>query len=77
MVVSPICRRRGVGAQLIRVAVDHAQKHGIKSVYITTSVYQTSALTLYEKFGWVRQSNYSYLGSLYVTDLKLDLEKYN
>ncbi|PPQ88129.1 hypothetical protein CVT25_004885 [Psilocybe cyanescens] len=56
MIVSPICRRRGVGAQLIRVSLDHAQKHGIKSVYITTSIYQTSALTLYEKFGWVRQT---------------------
>lgn len=74
MVVSPLCRRRGVGAQLIKVALDHAKKHDLISIYLTTSVHQQSALSLYKKCGWVRQRNFWYLGSLHVTTLKLDLK---
>ncbi|KAF8162688.1 acyl-CoA N-acyltransferase [Crassisporium funariophilum] len=55
MVVSPTQRRRGVAGMLVQTLIDHARNHGIKTVTLTTSSYQPTAVLMYEKFGWVLQ----------------------
>ncbi|KDR82122.1 hypothetical protein GALMADRAFT_240645 [Galerina marginata CBS 339.88] len=73
LVVSPKCRRRGIAGQLIKVSIAHARLHNIKSIYLTTSAYHTSAIDLYRKFGWVLQRQYVLLRSIDVVEMNLDL----
>jgi ribosomal protein S18 acetylase RimI-like enzyme len=56
MVVLPDYRKCGIGKSLIKTALNHAQNHGITSVILYTSMFQPTAIAMYEKYGWVRQN---------------------
>jgi GNAT superfamily N-acetyltransferase len=50
--VAEEARSRGVGAQLMRVAQDHALRTGAARLVLSTAVTNTTAQTLYERKGW-------------------------
>ncbi|KDR82123.1 hypothetical protein GALMADRAFT_240646 [Galerina marginata CBS 339.88] len=52
MVVSSRHRRRGIAHLLLKAAVGHARKNTIKSIYLTTSSFQSPAINMYKKLGW-------------------------
>jgi ribosomal protein S18 acetylase RimI-like enzyme len=49
-------RRRGVAAQLLRVARDHARQTGAARLSLSTAVTNTGAQALYERDGWRRDT---------------------
>jgi len=53
--VSPLYRQCGVGSSLVTTAIAHARERGFSSLFLSTSSYQTSAMRLYEKFGFVEE----------------------
>ncbi|KAF9555473.1 hypothetical protein CPC08DRAFT_712013 [Agrocybe pediades] len=73
MMVSPLCRRRGVGGQLLRIALSYGKEHGIKSFSLDTSSYQNSAIELYQKHGFVMQRKWELRKGIWVANLRLDL----
>jgi GNAT superfamily N-acetyltransferase len=54
--VAEDARRRGVGAQLLRAARDHAMKTGAARLALSTAVTNTQAQALYERDGWRRDT---------------------
>jgi len=59
--VAPTTRRQGVGEALLKAASDHARQLGAVRLSLTTAVDNTSAQTLYESGGWLRdQKFYAY-----------------
>jgi len=73
MMVSPICRRRGVAGHLIRTSLEHGRKHGIQSIFLSTSSFQKSAIELYQKNGFVMKEKCSLKNGICVATLDLDL----
>ncbi|KAF4615113.1 hypothetical protein D9613_003456 [Agrocybe pediades] len=73
MMVSPLCRRRGVGGQLLRAALSYGKEHGLKSFSLATSSYQNSAIELYQKHGFVMQRKWELRNGIWVANLRLDL----
>jgi GNAT superfamily N-acetyltransferase len=54
--VAEDARRRGVGAQLLRAARDHALRTGAARLALSTAVTNTKAQALYERDGWRRDT---------------------
>ncbi|XP_036387691.1 N-acetyltransferase 8-like 2 [Megalops cyprinoides] len=52
MVVSPSCRRAGVGSRLTQTAVEFCQERGFSRVLLETTTSQTAAIPLYRKLGF-------------------------
>ncbi|WP_342431437.1 GNAT family N-acetyltransferase [Neobacillus sp. FSL H8-0543] len=57
-------RGKGVGEKLIKTAIDFAKETGAKGVSLETGQENSSAQRLYEKIGFVRESNYFYYFSI-------------
>lgn len=57
--VSPLQRSRGVGAALVRAALDHARQCGFKRVYLYTS---GTLPDYYTRLGWSTLERVEYLG---------------
>ncbi|KAJ7582327.1 acyl-CoA N-acyltransferase [Mycena floridula] len=45
-------RGRGIASQLIKTIVDHATKHKMTSIFLSTSTMQPGAIAMYKKYGW-------------------------
>jgi len=56
--VAPEARRNGVGALLLAAAVCFAREAGAVRLTLSTEVTNRTAQALYEKEGWVRQSDF-------------------
>jgi GNAT superfamily N-acetyltransferase len=52
--VAEDARGRGIGAQLLRAARDHALRTGAARIVLATAVTNTKAQALYERDGWQR-----------------------
>ncbi|KAK9528651.1 hypothetical protein VZT92_012802 [Zoarces viviparus] len=52
MIISPSCRRMGLGLRLARTAVDFCKERGFSKVLLETSSTQTAAVSLYQKLGF-------------------------
>ncbi|KAF8652797.1 hypothetical protein AX16_004150 [Volvariella volvacea WC 439] len=52
MMVSSSVRRSGIGGMLLTALESHARQNGVKSIHLTTTIFQPAARRLYEKFGW-------------------------
>ncbi|KAF8162689.1 acyl-CoA N-acyltransferase [Crassisporium funariophilum] len=55
MIVSRKYRRRGIAKVLLETLIDRARNQGIKTITLTTTIYQPGAVIMYEKYGWVLQ----------------------
>ncbi|KAF8888256.1 acyl-CoA N-acyltransferase [Infundibulicybe gibba] len=53
MVVSCHHRRRGIGSKLLKTLILYAQKQGLRSVMLSTPSFQTPAIAMYQRLGWV------------------------
>ncbi|TMS19017.1 Adenosine receptor A1 [Larimichthys crocea] len=51
MIISPSCRRMGLGLRLAQTVVDFCKERGISEVTLETSSTQTAAVALYKKLG--------------------------
>jgi GNAT superfamily N-acetyltransferase len=51
-------RRRGIGAQLMRAARDHALRTGAVRLVLSTAVENVTAQALYEKEGWRKDTDF-------------------
>jgi ribosomal protein S18 acetylase RimI-like enzyme len=56
--VAPQARRCGAAAALLRAAVDFAAKQGAGQLMLQTGVRNLSAQRLYEREGWIRDSDF-------------------
>jgi GNAT superfamily N-acetyltransferase len=56
--VAESARRKGVGAQLLMAARDHALQTGAVRLELATAVDNHSAQALYEKLGWRRDTTF-------------------
>lgn len=52
----PIARGRGLGATMLSLCLDHAQKDGFRRCYLETMQSMTKARALYERSGFIEQS---------------------
>ncbi|KAJ7598669.1 acyl-CoA N-acyltransferase, partial [Mycena floridula] len=52
MAVTPIYRRKGITAALMKQVRNHAIEHGISSLVLRTSSFQPDARRVYERDGW-------------------------
>lgn len=52
MIISPSCRRRGLGVRMTQTVVDFCKEQGFSEVVLETSSMQTAAVALYEKLGF-------------------------
>lgn len=53
--VDPACRKRGVGAKLIRAALDWLDGKGCAEIYLFVSEGNESVLEYYERFGFYKR----------------------
>lgn len=56
--VAPAGRRQGVGEALLERARQFAVEDGAKGLMLETAVTNTTAQKLYERLGWVRETDY-------------------
>ena len=54
MAVAPAARGRGIGELLLESAIDYAEAHGAGQVWLLSASALKPAISLYEKFGFVR-----------------------
>ncbi|XP_029989584.1 N-acetyltransferase 8-like 2 [Sphaeramia orbicularis] len=52
MIISPTCRRIGLGLRLTQTVLDHGKERGFSKVVLETSCTQRAAVALYEKAGF-------------------------
>ncbi|KAM7423002.1 hypothetical protein PAMA_010845 [Pampus argenteus] len=52
MIISPLCRRAGLGFRMALTAVDFSKERGFSKVVLETSSTQTAAVALYKKLGF-------------------------
>lgn len=52
MIISSNCRRMGLGARMVKVAIDFCKKRGISELVLETSSTQVAAMNLYRKLGF-------------------------
>ncbi|XP_037641299.1 N-acetyltransferase 8-like 2 [Sebastes umbrosus] len=52
MIVSPLCRRVGLGSRMTQTVVDFCKERGFSKVTLETSSTQASAVALYKKLGF-------------------------
>ncbi|XP_023269800.1 probable N-acetyltransferase camello isoform X1 [Seriola lalandi dorsalis] len=52
MIISPLCRRMGLGFRMAQIVVDFCKERGFSKVVLETSSTQTAAVALYEKLGF-------------------------
>lgn len=52
MIISPSCRRMGLGFRMAQTVIDFCQERGLSKVALETSSTQAAALSLYEKLGF-------------------------
>lgn len=55
MVVLPAYQGRGVGTLLMNTLIAHAREQGLSAISVSTSMYQTVAMRMYERHGFVEQ----------------------
>ena len=69
--VSPVARRRGVAAALMRGVIEHAASEGFGAVFLKTAPNMSGAHRLYEALGFVRteQRDGLWIGGERVLDL--------
>ncbi|XP_010878983.2 N-acetyltransferase family 8 member 3 [Esox lucius] len=53
MIVSPRCRRMGLGSRITQTIVDFCKERGFSKVVLETSSTQVSAVALYKKMGFI------------------------
>ncbi|RKP26902.1 acyl-CoA N-acyltransferase [Syncephalis pseudoplumigaleata] len=54
LAVAPACRKRGIGSQLVRWAVDAMRDQRADEIVLETEAHNEKALRLYEQLGFVR-----------------------
>ncbi|XP_056154981.1 N-acetyltransferase family 8 member 3 [Lampris incognitus] len=59
VVVSFVCRRKGLGSQLSQKALDFCKERGYNRLVLDTSSPQTAATSLYNKLGFVQTSSHN------------------
>jgi ribosomal protein S18 acetylase RimI-like enzyme len=70
--VHPEARRKGVGSLLLAAAVRFAREAGAVRLTLSTEISNVTAQALYEREGWVRQTDFhSYHFSLATPELSL------
>ncbi|CAK6952761.1 N-acetyltransferase 8-like 2 isoform X2 [Scomber scombrus] len=52
MIISPLCRRAGLGYRMTQTVVDFCKERGFSKVVLETSSTQTAAVALYKKLGF-------------------------
>nr|XP_046239088.1 N-acetyltransferase 8-like 2 [Scatophagus argus]XP_046239089.1 N-acetyltransferase 8-like 2 [Scatophagus argus]XP_046239090.1 N-acetyltransferase 8-like 2 [Scatophagus argus] len=52
MIISPLCRRRGLGVRMAQTVIDFCKERGFSEVVLETSSTQTAAVALYKKLGF-------------------------
>nr|CBN80767.1 Probable N-acetyltransferase camello [Dicentrarchus labrax] len=52
MIISPSCRRMGLGVRMAQTVVDFCKERGFSEVVLETSSTQTAAVALYKKLGF-------------------------
>ncbi|CAJ1050292.1 probable N-acetyltransferase camello [Xyrichtys novacula] len=52
MIISPSCRRSGLGTRLTQTAIDFCKERGFSKIVLETSSTQSAAVALYEKMGF-------------------------
>lgn len=52
MIISPSCRRMGLGLRLTQTVIDFCKENGFSKVVLETSSTQTAAVALYKKVGF-------------------------
>jgi ribosomal protein S18 acetylase RimI-like enzyme len=62
--VKQTARKKGVGEKLIKKAIHFAEETGAKGVLLETGKENVTAQRLYEKIGFVRETNYFYYFSI-------------
>jgi len=73
MTVSARFHRRGIASRLLEQLLDHAKRHGLKEIYLSTTQYQTAAIALYKKAGFRYVEDMPLVGPARVFTFKLDL----
>lgn len=56
--VDPTYREKGVGAALLKAAQDYSKESGSEGLSLQTSVTNRKAQALYEKCGWVKDTEF-------------------
>ncbi|XP_032369767.1 N-acetyltransferase family 8 member 3 isoform X2 [Etheostoma spectabile] len=53
MVISPLCRRVGLGFRMAQTVIDFCKERGFSKVVLKTTSVQTAAVALYKKLGFI------------------------
>ncbi|KAM9361318.1 N-acetyltransferase 8-like 2 [Symphorus nematophorus] len=59
MIISPLCRRMGLGIRMAQTVVDFCKEQGFSEVVLETSCTQTAAVALYKKLGFSQVLTYT------------------
>lgn len=62
--VNASARKKGFGEKLIKKAIEFAEETGAKGVALETGYDNVTAQSLYEKIGFIKESNYFYYFSI-------------
>ncbi len=57
LAVSPLHRGKGIGLRLTRECIDRARKDGASSIGLTTAEMMTVARPMYERLGFIKESD--------------------
>lgn len=57
LMVAQAHRRRGIGWALLETAVDWARQAGVEKIELHVFPYNTAAIAMYERFGFVREGH--------------------
>ncbi|XP_054473631.1 N-acetyltransferase 8-like 2 [Anoplopoma fimbria] len=59
MIISPSCRRMGLGVRMTQTVVDFCKGRGYSKVVLDTSSTQAAAVSLYEKLGFIHVASHT------------------
>nr|XP_020475465.1 probable N-acetyltransferase camello isoform X2 [Monopterus albus] len=62
VVISPLCRRMGVGCRMVQTVIDFSKERGFSKVMLETTSPQIAAVALYKKLGFRHVLSYSPFG---------------
>lgn len=74
MQVSPQHRRKGIGSALTRILLEHARKHGITEITLTTTDFHEAAIKLYKRVGFTVVRRFRPYKYLELVNMSLELD---
>ncbi|KAF8888263.1 acyl-CoA N-acyltransferase, partial [Infundibulicybe gibba] len=77
MAVSPTHQRHGISVMLVRTLIAHARSQHMRSIILSSNMYQVPAMSMYRKLGWIEEGRFivpKIFPTFWVTNFRLQLD---